>query len=126
MELKSGIKLLAESEGTGEAVKKGDLIRVRLTGWLTKGDCIQDNFVGEYVFGSRKCGQLISGIMYSITGMRKNGKRKVRISPHLAYREIGVKDKILPNAVLIYEIELLELHSGDQAVNGKVSGLSSK
>jgi FKBP-type peptidyl-prolyl cis-trans isomerase len=109
MEIKSGIKLLAENEGAGPVVKKGDRIRVRLNGWLTKGECIQENFIGEYVFGSRKCGQLISGIAYSIAGMRQGGKRKVRISPHLAYRDVGVKDRIPPSAVLIYEIELLEI-----------------
>ena len=112
MELKSGIKLLEEREGTGDPVKKGDRIRLRLNGWLTKGDCIQQDFVGEFEFGSRRCGQLISGITYSISGMRQGGKRKVRIAPHLAYRDEGVKDLIPPNAVLIYEIELLEVGRG--------------
>ena len=110
MEIKPGVKLLDEREGHGESIKKGDRIRVRLNGWLTKGECIQKDFVGEFVFGSRKTGQLISGITYSLSGMRPGGTRKVRISPHLAYRDVGVKDLIPPNAVLIYKIELLEVH----------------
>lgn len=35
--------------------------------------------------------------------------RKVQISPHLAYGNKGIKDLIPPEALLIYEIELLDI-----------------
>src|SRR5574339_645967 len=38
--------------------------------------------------------------------MREGGYRKVRISPHLAYRGEGVDSKVPANAVLIYELWL--------------------
>jgi len=47
--------------------------------------------------------------------MKKSGIRKVMISPHLGYGTKGVKELIPPNAVLIYEIEVLDIieeHNG--------------
>jgi len=34
--LKSGIKLLSETQGTGEPIKKGDTVKVRLFEWLAE------------------------------------------------------------------------------------------
>jgi len=106
MELKPGIKLVSESEGIGDPVKKGDRVTVRLNGWLNQGDPVQENYVGEIVVGSRVA---IPGIEYSLEGMKQGGKRKVKISPHLGYKDAGVKDLIPENAVLIYEIEVLDV-----------------
>jgi len=106
MEIKPGIKLVSETEGSGPSVKKGDTITVRLNGWLNQGEPVQENYVGEIVVGSRV---VIPGIEYSLEGMKQGGKRKVKISPHLGYKETGVKDLIPSNAVLVYEIEILEV-----------------
>jgi len=106
MEIQPGIKLLSESEGTGQPVKKGDKVMVRLNGWLNQGEPIQENHVGEIIVGSRA---VIPGIEYTLEGMKPGGKRKVKISPHLGYKEAGVKDLIPANAVLIYEIEVLDV-----------------
>ena len=105
MEIKPGIKLIEESEGSGQPVKKGDRAKVRLSGWLNQGDSIQENYIVEIEVGRRI---VIAGIEYSLEGMKPGGKRKVKISPHLGYKETGV-GKIPPNAVLIYEIELLDV-----------------
>ena len=106
MEIKPGIELVSESAGTGQSVKKGDRVTVRLNGWLNHGDAIQQDFVGEIVVGSRV---VIPGIEYSLEGMKPGGKRRVRISPHLGYKDTGVRDLIPANAVLIYEIEVLNV-----------------
>jgi FKBP-type peptidyl-prolyl cis-trans isomerase len=106
--VKPGIKLLSEIEGVGVPAMKGDRIVVRLNGWLTKGEPIQENFNAENLIGSRV---VIPGIEYSVEGMRPGGKRKVKISPHLAYKDVGVPGLIPPNAVLIYEIEVLSVAS---------------
>lgn len=106
VEIRPGIKLVSESTGMGASVKKGDTVTVRLNGWLNQGDPIQENYVGDIVVGSRI---LIPGIEYSLEGMKPGGKRTVKISPHLGYKETGVKDLIPANAVLIYEIEILAI-----------------
>ncbi|MEJ2232036.1 MAG: FKBP-type peptidyl-prolyl cis-trans isomerase [Nitrospirales bacterium] len=87
-------------------MKKGDTVTFRLNGWLNQGDPVQENYVGEIVVGSRV---VIPGIEYSLEGMKPGGKRIVKISPHLGYKEAGVKDLIPANAVLIYEIEILAI-----------------
>jgi FKBP-type peptidyl-prolyl cis-trans isomerase len=109
MMLRSGIKLLSETKGTGEPIKKGDTVKVRLNGWLSQGQQIQENHLCQVVVGSRG---VIPGIDYSIEGMRRGGRRKVKISPHLGYREAGVENLIPSNAVLVYEIEILEVKQG--------------
>jgi len=106
MPLKSGVKLVAETEGVGPPVKKGDRVKVRLNGRLNRGASIQENYITEIVIGKRS---VIPGIEYGLEGMKPGGKRKVRISPHLAYRDKGVADLIPPNAVLVYEIEILDV-----------------
>ena len=106
MVLKPGIKLLSETKGTGNPVKRGDTVKIRLNGWLNQGQQIQENYVGEVVVGGRK---IIPGIDYSIEGMRRGGKRKVKISPHLGYRKVGVENRIPANAVLVFEIEVLDV-----------------
>jgi len=56
--------------------------------------------------GSR---QTMAGVEYSLYGMKPGGYRKVRVSPHLAYRDEGLGDLIPANAVLIVEIWLREI-----------------
>lgn len=102
----SGLKLIEEIEGTGQPAAKGDRIEFESQGFLSHGDRIQDRFSTTTTLGHR---QLIPGIEYGLEGMREGGYRKIRISPHLAYRDEGVVDRIPPNAVLIYELWLTKV-----------------
>jgi len=106
MNTRPGIKLLEENEGIGEETKKGDIVTVRLNGWLNRGKQIQTDYIEKISLGSRN---VISGIEYGIEGMKKSGRRKIKICPHLGYGAKGVKDLIPPNAALIYEIEVLDI-----------------
>ena len=126
MRLKSGIKLLDEREGAGEPAKKGHSVIYNLKIFLNQGDEVPLNqrqaeylpaamirtvdgyrFVDhETVLGSREA---MAGVEYSLMGMRENGYRKVRVSPHLAYRDKGIPDLIPPDAVLIIELWVREI-----------------
>ncbi len=53
--------------------------------------------------------QAIAGIEKALTGMRVGGFRKVRVSPHLAYRDRGVPGLIPPDAVLKVSVWLREI-----------------
>ena len=44
--------------------------------------------------------QAIAGVEHALMGMKVGGYRKVRVSPHLAYRDKGIPDLIPPDAVL--------------------------
>ena len=129
MRIKSGIKLLAEIEGEGEPARKGDSVVYNWRLYRNQGEEITLNeqqaknlpvemirVVDGYRFidhrtilGSR---QTMAGVEYSLYGMKPGGYRKIRISPHLAYRDKGLGDLIPANAVLIVELWLREVYSG--------------
>jgi FKBP-type peptidyl-prolyl cis-trans isomerase len=58
------------------------------------------------LLGSR---QTIAGVEHTLIGMKVGGYRKVRVSPHLAYRDKGIPDLVPPDAVLICEIWLRDI-----------------
>lgn len=47
MNLKPGIKLLSERDGTGIPASRDDVVKIGLKGWLNRGDIIQENHVQE-------------------------------------------------------------------------------
>lgn len=102
----SGIKIIEEIEGAGAQVEKGDGVVFDCAATLSKGTKVHGRQSESIVLGARR---IIAGIEGALLGMREGGYRKVRISPHLAYRSEGVKDKVPPNAVLVYELWLKEV-----------------
>ena len=50
---RSGSKLLSETPGTGEPIKKDDRVKVCLNGWLNQGHQIQETHLCEVIVGSR-------------------------------------------------------------------------
>jgi len=122
----SGVKLLDDREGQGQPAQKGDRIIYNVRLFLNKGEEVPLNasqaehlpkemlrvegnvtFVDhQTVLGSR---QTMAGIEHALMGMKAGGYRKVRISPHLAYREKGLLNLIPPQAVLTVEVWLREI-----------------
>lgn len=99
--MKSGLKLLEETEGTGSPAAKGSTVEFESQARLSGGDLAQDRIFMTVCLGKR---EVIAGVEYSLIGMKPGGYRKVKISPHLAYRDVGVPDTVPPNAVIIYEL----------------------
>lgn len=119
----TGLKILEEREGDGQPAQKGDRVIYNCRIFLNKGDEVMLNakqldqlprdmirvvegerFVDhKTVLGSR---QTIAGVEHALMGMKAGGYRKVRISPHLAYRDTGIPDLIPPGALLVVEIWL--------------------
>ena len=123
----SGLNLLEEREGEGTPANKGDRIfqyeafpeqgyEVPLNETQAKhlpkemirvvdGVTLIDRTI---VLG---CREAMAGVEHALMGMKVGGYRKVRISPHLAYRDQGIPDLIPPDAVLICEIWLRDIVS---------------
>ena len=119
----SGLKLLEEREGAGRPAKKGDRLVHNTRIFLNQGEEVLRNDIRakelptemvrveggvsfidhRIVLGQR---QAIAGVEHALIGMKVGGYRKVRVSPHLAYRDKGVPDLIPPDAVLIVELWL--------------------
>lgn len=124
----SGLKLLEEREGMGPPARKGDRVVYNSRLFLHKGDEVSLNakqveylpkdmirveggvtFVDHTTVLGRR--QVIAGIEHALMSMKVGGYRKVRVSPHLAYRDTGIPDLIPPDAVLICEIWLRDIVS---------------
>lgn len=105
-------------QGTGAAVKNGDIVSVHYTGTLldgTKFDSSHDH-PGNQPFTTRIPGQLIQGWNRGIPGMKVGGKRKLTVPPSLGYGPQG-QAKIPPNSTLVFEIELLDIKAAPPRPN---------
>ena len=101
-----GVEIESEEPGTGAVATRGKTVLVRLRGTLHHGDTFMDSELYSFAIGERDA---IAGLEYGVEGMRVGGRRRVKVPPHLAYREQGVPGKIPPNALLFFDVELLEV-----------------
>lgn len=96
--------------GTGKEAKAGSTVSVHYTGTLLNGlkfDSSHDRKTPfEFVLDS---GAVIKGWDAGVKGMREGGKRKLVIPPALGYGDRAQGDKIPPNSVLVFEVELLKV-----------------
>jgi FKBP-type peptidyl-prolyl cis-trans isomerase len=99
--------------GAGPTAGRGCIVEVEYSLFLSRGDCVRENTKYSFRIGERR---VIAGLEYGVEGMRAGGKRRIRVSPHLAYRDGGVPDKIPANAVLEFRVSLITVWSpSDQA-----------
>jgi FKBP-type peptidyl-prolyl cis-trans isomerase len=54
---------------------------------------------------------VIAGLRYGVEGMLSGGRRRVRVGPHLAYRDVGVPERVPADAVLVFDIRLLAVRN---------------
>ena len=123
MKRMSGLTLLDEREGAGAPAQKGDRVVYNTRMFLNQGDEVPLNdvqakrlpkdmvrveagitFVDHTIVLGRR--QAIAGVEHALMGMKAGGYRKVRMSPHLGYRDTGIPELIPSNAVLVVEMWL--------------------
>ena len=103
--------------GTGEEATGGHTVKVHYTGWLYKANLPQkkgakfDSSVdrGESFVFPLGSGRVIKGWDQGVVGMKVGGQRTLIIPAHLGYGARGAGDSIPPNAVLVFDVELLDL-----------------
>lgn len=88
--------------GNGREVDRGMLVTIQWKGTLNRGDSFGEG-TSTFRAGER---DVIAGLSRGVVGMRVGGVRRLRVSPHLGYRDQSVPG-IPPNAVLLFEVELL-------------------
>ena len=104
----SGLKYKDLVIGNGQEAKAGNIVQVHYTGWLTdntKFDSSLDRGQPfEFTLGA---GRVIKGWDEGVAGMKVGGKRRLVIPPELGYGVRGAGNVIPPNAMLIFDVELL-------------------
>ena len=105
LKLASGIDIQEVQEGTGAEVVRGSNVTIMWRGTLNHGDEFGS---GESTFraGGR---EVIAGLSRGVIGMRVGGTRRIRVGPHLGYRDESVPG-IPANAVLSFEVKVLSLN----------------
>lgn len=106
----SGLQIDTLTRGTGPAPKRGDQVTVHYTGWLTDGtkfdSSVDRKEPFQFMLGE---GQVIGGWDQGVAAMRVGDKVKLTIPPELGYGRRGYPGVIPPNAVLVFEVELLAI-----------------
>jgi FKBP-type peptidyl-prolyl cis-trans isomerase FklB len=103
--LPNGIQYRVLKEGTGEMPKPTDNVTVSYKGSLTDGTVFDQN---DH-FPTAVTGRTIKGWSAILPMMKTGSKWEVTIPSELAYAQRGFAPKIGPDAVLIFEMELLSI-----------------
>lgn len=110
----SGLQIIDTVVGTGATPKRGQTCVMHYTGWLynngIKGkkfdSSVDRNEPFEFTIG---VGQVIKGWDEGVSTMKVGGKRTLIIPPALGYGASGAGGIIPPNAVLMFDVELLDV-----------------
>ena len=113
--LPSGLQYEDTSPGTGAEATAGQRVSVHYTGWLY--DPTAANSRGKKFDSSKDRGQpfsfglgggeVIRGWDEGVAGMKVGGTRVLTIPPEMGYGARGAGGVIPPNAILVFEVDLL-------------------
>ncbi|XP_041828849.1 peptidyl-prolyl cis-trans isomerase FKBP10 isoform X1 [Melanotaenia boesemani] len=99
-------------------VRTEDFIRYHFNGTFyddgKKFDSSHDR--GKAFISQVGLGRLITGMDRGLQGMCVNERRRITVPPHLAYGSIGTGGIIPPDAVLVYDVLLLDIWSTEDKV----------
>ena len=114
-EMTDGLKYTDTKIGDGATAKAGNKVSVNYTGWLyyngAKGKKFDSSLDRgqpfQFTLGAQ---QVIAGWDEGVAGMKVGGKRTLIIPPELGYGARGAGGAIPPNATLIFDVDLLQVH----------------
>ncbi len=109
MKTPSGLTVEVMQEGKGPLPVKGQTVVVHYTGTLSDGkkfDSSRDR--GQPFSFALGQGQVIRGWDEGLALMKVGTRAKLTIPPELGYGPRGAGNVIPPNAVLIFDVELLD------------------
>jgi FKBP-type peptidyl-prolyl cis-trans isomerase len=96
--------------GDGAEATAGQEVTVHYTGWLLDGAKFDSSKDRSQPFSfPLGAGHVIKGWDQGVVGMKIGGTRKLTIPPELGYGARGAGGVIPPNAVRVFEVELLKL-----------------
>jgi len=110
----SGLQYKVLKEGDGPSPKPEDFVKVNYLGTFTDGT----EFDSSFAKGEPQTFQtdgVIKGWTEALQMMKAGSKWQIFVPPHLAYGRGGLGQRIPPNKVLVFELELLSIEKGDKA-----------
>lgn len=106
----TGLYYLVWGNAVGDSIKAGNLVEYSYKVTLLDGTlCYQSNSNSPKKF-KVGMGGVESGLEQAVLLMRKGQKGKFILPPHLAYGLIGDADKIPSRAIIVYDIEMLNVY----------------
>ena len=107
----AGVYWRDEVGGEGEEAVAGSAASVHYTGYLPDGQSFDSSRPrGEPFLVQLGAGQVIPGWDDGVPGMREGGRRTLVIPPDMAYGAAGAGRVIPPYAVLVFEVEMVNVH----------------
>lgn len=104
----TGLQYVDFAIGDGASPTTESEVTVHYSGFLDNGTLFDSSYLGgSPIRFSLAGGELIPGWIEGLLTMKEGGMRKLIIPPHLAYGEKGYRDRVPPNATLVYDIQLL-------------------
>ncbi|XP_046386100.1 inactive peptidyl-prolyl cis-trans isomerase FKBP6 [Ischnura elegans] len=112
-------KILRFGEKNGPKVPEGALVTVHYNAY---NEFIEEPFDSTYMrTGPQKYrlgnGSLIPGLEEAIKSMCRNERSWFLIKPHLAYGKLGCPPRILPDATVLFDVQLMDFIDSGGAAN---------
>ena len=106
----SGLRIRVDRPGSGEKIKAGQIATVHYTGMFPDGRVFDSSVRRGQPFDLPVgAGRVIAGWDEALQLMSKGEKATIVLPPHLAYGSAGAGGVIPPNAILKFEIEVLDV-----------------
>ncbi|HEY5609194.1 MAG TPA: FKBP-type peptidyl-prolyl cis-trans isomerase [Alphaproteobacteria bacterium] len=103
---RGGVEYEDLTVGAGPSAERGCAVEIGYSLVLNRGDRVQNDQRCSFRVGARAA---VPGLEYGVEGMRVGGERRIRVGPHLAYRDTGVPGVVPANAVLEFHVTLLRV-----------------
>lgn len=104
----TGLFYLVWGESEGDSIKVGNFVEYNYKVTLLDGTlCYKSDKPKKFKVG---IGGVESGLEQAVLLMKKGQKGKFILPPHLAYGLIGDADKIPSRAIIVYDIEMLNVY----------------
>lgn len=104
----SGLQYMVLKEGTGSQPGADDTVTIHYKSWLIDGSELLDSYIGGKPV-SFPLSKTFPGWAEALKMMNVGAKWKTFLPPELAWGEKGLGEKVGPHAVVIFELELLEI-----------------
>jgi FKBP-type peptidyl-prolyl cis-trans isomerase len=103
----SGLQYKVVTQGKGEVPKATDSVNVNFIGTLLDGTEFDNSYKRGQPLTLKLDQGIIKGWSEGIQLMKVGSKYQFYVPPQLAYGENGLGMRIMPNAVLVFEMELM-------------------